>query len=123
MSPTGQRPAKAAFEISKGPQHVMTLSESDVERCLDPRELLDGLEEGFRGLELGEVQSPPRPVLSVPGKGFCLAMLAWRPGMQMTIKIVNVFDDNLAIDLPNHLALINLFDPDTGAASCVMDGA
>ena len=122
MSTLGQRPAKAAFEISKGPQHVMTLSESDVERCLDPRELLDGLEEGFRGLELGEVQSPPRPMLAVPGKGFCLAMPSWRPGMQLTIKIVNVFDDNLAIDLPNHLALINLFDPDTGATSCVMDG-
>jgi alanine dehydrogenase len=122
MSPIGQRPGKAAFEISKGPQQVMTLSESDVERCLDPRELLDGLEEGFRGLALGEVQSPPRPVLSVPGKGFSLAMPAWRQGMQLTIKIVNVFDDNLALDLPNHLALINLFDPDTGAASCVMDG-
>src|SRR5207247_4409491 len=96
--------------------------ESDVERCLDPRELLDGLEEGFRGLELGDVQSPPRPELSVPGKGFCLAMPSWRPGMQLTIKIVNVFDGNLAVDLPNHLALINLFDPDTGAATCVMDG-
>jgi alanine dehydrogenase len=122
MSPLGRRPAKAAFEISKGPQRVMTLSESDVERCLDPGELLDGLEEGFRGLESGDVQSPPRPALSVPGKGFCLSMASWRPGMQLTIKIVNVFDDNLAIDLPNHLALINLFDPDTGATSCVMDG-
>jgi alanine dehydrogenase len=115
-------PAKAAFEISKGARHVITLSESDVERCLDLRELLDELEEGFRGLELGEVQSPPRPALSVPGKGFCLAMPAWRPGMQLTIKIVNVFDGNLAVDLPNHLALINLFDPDTGATTCVMDG-
>ena len=61
MSPLEQQPVKAAFEISKGARRVMTLSESDVERCLDPRELLDGLEEGFRGLELGEVQSPPRP--------------------------------------------------------------
>jgi alanine dehydrogenase len=122
MCPLEQQPVKAAFEISKGPRHVMTLSESDVERCLDPRELLDGLEEGFRGLELGDVQSPPRPELLVPGKGFCLAMPSWRHGMQLTIKIVNVFDGNLAVDLPNHLALINLFDPDTGATSCVMDG-
>ncbi len=122
MSPLEQQPVKAAFEISKGPRHVMTLSESDVERCLDPRELLDGLEEGFRGLELGDVQSPPRPELWVPGKGFCLAMPSWRPGMQLTIKIVNVFDGNLAVDLPNHLALINLFDPDTGTTTCVMDG-
>lgn len=122
MNPFEPQPSKAAFEIGKGPRQVMTLSESDVERCLDPRELLDALEEGFRALELGEVQSPPRTALSVPGSGFSLAMPSWRRGMQLTIKIVNVFDDNLAIDLPNHLALINLFDPDTGAVSCVMDG-
>ena len=113
---------KAAFEIKKGPRQVMTLSESEVEKYLDPKELLAGLEDGFRGLELGEVQCPPRPRLSVPGKGFSLAMPAWRPGMQLTVKIVNVFDGNLKSGLPNHLALINLFDPETGAASCVMDG-
>ncbi len=41
--------------------------------------------------------------------------ISWRPGMQITVKIVNVFDGNLEIDLPNHLALINLFDSETGA--------
>jgi alanine dehydrogenase len=122
MRPVEERPVKAAFEIKKGIWQVMTLSETEVERYLDPQELLDGLEDGFRGLELGEVQSPPRSQLSVAGKGFSLAMPAWRRGMQLTIKIVNVFDGNLAIDLPNHLALINLFDPNTGAPSCVMDG-
>lgn len=122
MSDVGKLPVKAAFEIKKGTRQVMTLSEADVEKYLDPRDLLAGLEDGFRGLELGEVQSPPRPKLSVAGKGFSLAMPAWRPGMQLTVKIVNVFDGNLNFDLPNHLALINLFDPDTGATSCIMDG-
>lgn len=122
MSDFGKQPVKAAFEIKKGPRQVMTLSEREAEKYLDPKELLDGLENGFRGIELGKVQSPPRPKLSVAGRGFSLAIPAWRPGMQLTVKIVNVFDGNLEIDLPNHLALINLFDPNTGAASCVMDG-
>lgn len=122
MSAVEKQPSRAAFEIKKGPLQVMTLSETDVEKYLDPQELLDGLEDGFRGLELGEVQSPPRTQVSVAGKGFSLAMPAWRPGMQITVKIVNVFDGNLEIDLPNHLALINLFDSETGATSCVMDG-
>ena len=122
MSAIEEQSGKAAFQIRKGIRQVTTLSEEDVEKYLDPRELLDGLEEGFRGLELGEVQCPARPELSVSGRGFSLAMPAWRPGMQMTVKIVNVFDGNLAVDLPNHLALINLFDPVTGATSCVMDG-
>jgi ornithine cyclodeaminase/alanine dehydrogenase-like protein (mu-crystallin family) len=122
MNEAEKPPGKAAFEIKKGPRQVMTLSEKDVERYLDPAKLIDGLEDGFRSLELGEVQSPPRSQLSVVGKGFCLTMPAWRPGMQLTVKIVNVFDGNLQIGLPNHLALISLFDPDTGATSCIMDG-
>src|SRR5882724_2678374 len=122
MSAVEKQPDRAAFEIKKGPRQVMTLSETDVVKYLDLRELLDGLEDGFRGLELGEVQSPPRTQLSVAGKGFSLAMPAWCPSMQMTVKIVNVFNGNLSFNLPNHLALINLFDPDTGATSCVMDG-
>jgi alanine dehydrogenase len=122
MSAAEKQPLKAAFEIKKGAWQVMTLSEADVEKHLDLQELLDGLEEGFRGLELGEIQCPPRPGLSVNGKGFSLAMASWRPGMQITVKIVNVFDRNLDVDLPNHLAMINLFDPNTGATSCVMDG-
>jgi len=122
MSAIEHQSGRAAFEVRKGIRQVMTLSEADVEKYLDPRELLDGLEEGFRGLELGDVQSPARTELSVTGKGFSLAMPAWRPGMQLTVKIVSVFDGNLTVDLPNHLALINLFDPITGATSCVMDG-
>ncbi|MFF5261238.1 ornithine cyclodeaminase family protein [Actinomadura viridis] len=112
----------AAFQITKGPREVMTLSEREVEDNLDLGELLDGLEDGFRRLELGEVQSPPRPEVTVPSKGFSLAMSAWAPGMQICVKVVNVFDANLEIGVPNHLAMINLFDPETGATTCVMDG-
>jgi alanine dehydrogenase len=122
MSRTERQLTKAAFEIKKGALEIMTLSEADVEKYLDPQELLDGLEEGFRGIELGEVQSPPRSEVSVPGKGFSLVMSAWRPGMLITVKTVNVFDGNLGLDLPNHLALISLFDPNTGAAVCALDG-
>jgi alanine dehydrogenase len=113
--------ALAAFEISKGERSVLLLSEAEVRQHLDLAELLDAMQDGFRQLELGQVQSPPRPQITVPGKGFSLAMSAWQPGMQICVKVVNVFDANLDISLPNHLAMITLFDPDTGATSCVMD--
>jgi len=114
--------AKAAFEIRKGNRAVRTLSEADVERCLDPSRLLDALEDGFRALERGEVQSPARQQVLLPGRGFSLAMPAWQPGLKITVKVVNVFDGNHRVDLPSHLSLITLYEPDTGAACCVMDG-
>ena len=42
--------------------------------------------------------------------------------MPIGVKVVNVFDGNLALGLPNHLAMILLFEQDTGATCCVMDG-
>jgi alanine dehydrogenase len=113
---------KAAFEVGKGSRTVIVLSEEDVVRVLDPNDLLRELESSFAALARGQVQCPPRPRISVPDRGFSLAMAAWQPGMQICVKVVNVFDGNLTIGLPNHLALINLFDPETGAPTCVMDG-
>jgi alanine dehydrogenase len=107
---------------STGPR-VRLLSEVDVARHLDPLQLLDALETGFGWLELGEIQTPPRPRLGVNDAGYSLAMSAWRPGLQMTVKIVNVFEDNHSRGLPSHSALITLFDPESGAPTCIMDGA
>lgn len=112
----------AAFEIRKGEQPLLILSEADVEACIDPAALLDALADGFADLERGMVQLPARPEVTVPGVGFSLAMPAWRPGDLIGVKIVNVFEHNLAVGLPNHLGIAALFDPVNGAAACVLDG-
>ena len=114
--------SSAAFEIVKGERRIPFVSEREVERCLDLRQLLDGLQAGFGRLDAGVVQVPPRPEITVPDRGYSLAMMAWEPGMQICVKVVNVFEGNLNLALPNHLAMITLFDPDTGAVSCLMDG-
>ena len=114
--------AMSGTESAKDGFRVLSLSEADVAGLLEPRALLDGLAEGFKALSAGKVQVPARPAIAVPGKGFSLTMPAWMDGMAMMVKVVNVFEGNLAIDLPNHLALIALFDPATGAPLSVMDG-
>ena len=83
-------------------------------RRLDGRELLEALAEGFAAVARAEVQSPPRPEITVPGKGFLLSMPAWREGGLIGVKQVSVFDGNLELGLPNHLALITLYEPETG---------
>jgi hypothetical protein len=50
---SAEKPVKAAFEIKKGTWQVMTISETEVEKHLDLQELLDGLEDGFRGARVG----------------------------------------------------------------------
>lgn len=114
--------ALPAFLVAKPEQQVLLLGEAAVRELLDPAVLLDALEDGFAALSRGEVQSPPRPQITVPGAGFVLAMMAWRPGSQICVKVVSVFEGNLDRALPNHLAMITLYDPDTGATSCVLDG-
>jgi len=120
MSSSHASPQPAAFEVGKGRRKIISLSEEQVIRFLDPQELLVELEAAFGSLARGEVQCPPRPQIVVPN-GFSLAMAAWQPGMQICVKVVNVFEGNLNLGLPNHLAVINLFDPETGAATCIMD--
>lgn len=101
---------------------ILTLSEADVLRLVDPAGLIDALADGFRQLSAGKVQAPPRPKVDVPGKGFTMAMLAWGPGQAIALKTVSVFHDNHRLGLPSHQALISLFDPETGAPLAVMDG-
>lgn len=84
---------------------------------------MDALAEGFVALSAGKVQAPPRPRVNVGGKGFSLAMLAWAPGQMIALKTVNVFEGNHAVGLPSHMAMIGLFDADTGAPVATMDGA
>jgi alanine dehydrogenase len=49
-------------------------------------------------------------------------MPAWMKGMHLTVKLVNVFESNIARGIPSHLATIHLFDPETGMPVCTMDG-
>jgi hypothetical protein len=48
MSESESQPALAAVEIKQGARQVLTLAENDVGKYLDPGELLDALENGFR---------------------------------------------------------------------------
>ena len=113
---------KSAAEIIKGNLKVLTLSEAQVEQLLDQNALLINLEKGFKALSRGDVQAPGRPEISIPGKGFILSMPAYQSGMQVSVKMVSVFEGNLSHNLPNHLAVINLFDSETGKPVCIMDG-
>jgi ornithine cyclodeaminase/thiomorpholine-carboxylate dehydrogenase len=92
-------------------------------RLVDPALVIDALAGGFKALSEGKVQAPPRPQVTVPGKGISLAMLAWAPDRMIALKTVNVFHGNHALGLESHQALVALFDGATGVPVAVLDGA
>ena len=100
---------------------VLLLDEAAVGRLIGPVELLDELADGFRLLSAGDVVAPTRIEVALD-RGFSLAMPAYRPGGHIGVKIVNVFEGNESRGLPSHLALIALFDSQTGVCVAVMDG-
>ena len=100
---------------------TLFLSEDEVKYLLDLDDLLDALADGFRKLTSGHVCAPPRNEVRVPA-GFLLGMPAHLPGDNIVVKLVSVFHGNHRFGIPGHLALICLFDPETGSARAVMDG-
>lgn len=98
------------------------LGEDEVRRLLDPRALLGALADGFRALTRGEVHAPERNEVEMPGEAFLLGMPGHRRGGAMAVKVVTVYESNLARGLPSHLATIGLYDPDTGACTAFIDG-
>jgi alanine dehydrogenase len=101
---------------------VLFLGEREVEESIDPRTLLRELEAGFAQLSAGQVNAPDRNQITMPREAFLLGMPGHRPGSPMTVKLVTVFEENVEQGLPSHLAVICLFDPQTGACRAFMDG-
>ena len=101
---------------------VLVLGELEVEALLDLEDLLDGLQDGFAQLTRGEVNAPDRNEIPMPADAFLLSMPAHREGSEMMVKIVTVFEANLERGLPSHFAVINAFDPETGACTAMIDG-
>ncbi len=101
---------------------IFILNETEVRSLLDPEALLDQLSEGFKAQSRGLVDAPKRIGVSVPNTGLLLAMPAYQPGREVTVKLVTLFHENTQLGIPTHQALICLFDPQTGTPLCLMDG-
>ncbi len=102
---------------------LIVISHAEVLRLVDPARMIEALADGFKALSSGKVQTPPRPMVSIPDGNFGMSMLAWMPGSPITVKNVNVFHDNHTRSLESHQALISLFDGGTGVPLAVLDGA
>ena len=100
---------------------MLFLSRPDVEALLDPDGLIEALAEAFIELSAGRASVPPRVAAFTSGGGFLAAMPGY-VGATLEAKLVAVFPENDSKGIPSHLALIALFDAETGTPLAVMDG-
>lgn len=103
---------------------MLILSRRDVEAVLDLDALLEAVAAAMAELSSGVASVPQRNAAMVEQVGGALlAMPAYVPGAgALAAKLVGQFPKNPARGLPSHVALIAVFDPETGVPQAVMDG-
>jgi len=107
--------------------HLHYLNPQDVQAlALTDQEILDAIEGGLRAQGSGQAVIEPRthlvPDPTFPGH-FNVLRGYIQPLNLAGVKIVGDFHENYRHDLPSELALLNLFDPRTGAPVAVIDAA
>ena len=116
------------------------LSEAQVNECLDPAALIEAMRQVLIDLSAGKANQPLRMVmpfdapLKEPAGGKKPAasgssehgLLFLKPaqlGSAFATKLITLVPSNAAKNQPSLLATIVLMDPDTGAATAILEGA
>ena len=101
---------------------VMHLDEQAVHAVLRWEQLIAEMEVALAALSRGRVIQPVRSMITIEeGKRYLAIMPAVAENV-MGLKAVSFYPGNAGTALPTHLAMILLFNPDTGEPLAVMDG-
>jgi thiomorpholine-carboxylate dehydrogenase len=98
------------------------LTEEDVGKLLSLEQLISAVEHALIAFSRGEIQQPIRSVLPVPQHNGLWGLMPAVWGELMGIKLVTLFEDNAAHEIPTHQASIQIFSAVTGEPLVVMDG-
>ena len=104
---------------------LLFLSADDIRTIdLGPAEVLDVVEQGLRAHGLGEVVMPPKDHLSVEEQfqGHFNILKAYVPAFGFAgVKVIGDYVHNYRHDLPSELALLTLYQAETGTPVAIMD--
>jgi ornithine cyclodeaminase/alanine dehydrogenase len=110
---------------------TLLLTRKDIEQVISMKDVVEIVENTFRGMGEGTVVNPTKAALDLgeaapwpPYKGFMNAMPAYVGWLDSAgLKWVGGFRDNVSHGLPFLTSLTLLIDPRTGRFLSVMDGA
>ncbi len=103
---------------------MLALTRADVQRLVPMPDAIALMKAAFAELSAGRTDSPLRTVIPIPdAAGDALFMPAHVPAMDaLGLKVVSVFKNNPARDLPVIHALVCLLDGETGRPLAILDG-
>ena len=99
---------------------MIFLGKEEVEKLVDPNEIMDQIEEAYRIFGADAYYMPPRPVIEHENK-----TLIYMPCFTEDIigtKMLTIFPENAKLGLPSLDGLVILNDTTTGAPLAIMDG-
>jgi ornithine cyclodeaminase len=97
------------------------LSAADVRRALPMRPAIDSQREAFITLATGQAEVPQRTPISVPEEKATVLFMPARSASHVGAKIVSIFPNNPASDLPLIQGVLLLVDAGTGEPLALMD--
>ena len=99
---------------------MIFLGNVEIEKLVDPNEIMDQIEEAYRIFGADAYYMPPRPVIEHENK-----TLIYMPCFTEDVigtKMLTIFPENAKLGLPSLDGLVILNDRTTGAPLAIMDG-
>lgn len=99
---------------------MVILDKEQIEKLVEPDEIMDAIEEAYRIFGADEYFMPPRPVVEHENKTMIYMPCYTRDAIGT--KILSSFPDNAKLGLPVLDGVVLLNDPVTGAPTALLDG-
>jgi thiomorpholine-carboxylate dehydrogenase len=96
--------------------------EAQVRAVLRMEDLIPAVEQALIAFSAGRVAQPVRQMLTVEPQGGFFGAMPAAGEVGMGVKLVTFYPGNAGRGLHTHMAMILLFDPETGEPLAVMDG-
>lgn len=99
---------------------MIFLGKDEIEKLVDPEEIMDQIEEAYRIFGAGAYYMPPRPVIEHDNK--TLIYMPCYTDEIIGTKMLTIFPENAKLGLPSLDGLVILNDQKTGAPLAILDG-
>src|ERR1700736_5538014 len=99
-----------------------TLSETDVAKVLKYEQLIPAMEKALSAFSAGRVIQPVRNMLTIEEGRRFLGIMPAVAEDAMGAKLVCFYPKNAGTQVPTHLEMIMLFEPETGQPLAFLDG-